>query len=30
MNAWGVEDYNKISGVQCSQLIDKFKALEQQ
>ena len=30
MNAWGVEDYKKISGVQCSQLIDKFKALEQQ
>lgn len=30
MNTWGIDDYKKISGVQCSQLIDKFKALEQQ
>ncbi len=30
LNTWGVEDYKKITGVQCSQLIDKFKALEQQ
>lgn len=29
MNTWGVDDYKKISGVQCSQLIDKFKSLEQ-
>lgn len=28
MNTWGIDDYKKISGVQCSQLIDKFKALE--
>lgn len=30
MTNWNVDDYRKISGVQCSQLIDKFKALEQQ
>ena len=30
MTTWGIEDYRKISGVQCSQLIDKFKSLEQQ
>lgn len=29
MSTWGVEDFKKITGAQCSQLIDKFKALEQ-
>lgn len=28
MSTWGVEDYKKITGAQCSQLIDKFKSLE--
>ena len=28
MTTWGVDDYRKITGVQCSQLIDKFKSLE--
>lgn len=30
MNTWGVEDYKNITGAQCSQLIDKFKAIEVQ
>lgn len=27
--AYGVDDYTKISGVQCSELIEKYKSLEQ-
>lgn len=28
MSTWGVEDFKKITGAQCSQLIDKFKSIE--
>lgn len=28
MTTWGIDDYRKITGIQCSQLIDKFKSLE--
>ena len=27
--AYGVDDYKKITGVQCSELIEKYKALDE-
>lgn len=29
MSNWNIDDYRKLSGIHCSQLIDKFKSLEQ-